>query len=53
MIVDDTFIRMVEKMKNVAVWHEEVLIIALVKQKEEMESITRYLKKIKHFFFKM
>jgi hypothetical protein len=40
MIVDGTFIRVVEEMKNVAVRHGEVLTTTLVGHKERMESIT-------------
>jgi hypothetical protein len=45
-IVDGTFTRVVEEMKNVVVRHEETLITTLVKHKEKMESITKCLKKV-------
>jgi hypothetical protein len=39
MIVNDTFARMVEEMKNTTVRHEEMLTTTLVRHKEEMESM--------------
>jgi hypothetical protein len=37
-------------MKNVAIHHEEALITTLVRHKEEMESITKCLKKAEYKF---
>jgi hypothetical protein len=39
-IVDGTFIRVVEEMKNATIRHEKTLTITLVKHKEEMELVT-------------
>jgi hypothetical protein len=41
---------MVEEMKNVAIRHEEMLTTTSVRHKEEMELVTRCLKKVEHRF---
>jgi hypothetical protein len=51
MIVDGTFTRVVEDMKNVAVCHEEALTTTLVRHKKEMESIMECSKKVEQKLF--
>jgi hypothetical protein len=48
--MDGTFPQVVEKMKNAIICHEEVLTTSLVRHKEEMESVTKCLKKFKQKF---
>jgi hypothetical protein len=45
-IVDGTFTQVAEEMKSAIVSHEEALTTTLVKHKEEMELVTKYLKKV-------
>jgi hypothetical protein len=49
-IVDGTVTQMVEEMKNVTIHHEKALTMTLVRHKKEMESVTKYLKKVKKKF---
>jgi hypothetical protein len=43
----------VEEMKNAEIQHEEMLTTTLVRHKEEMDSMTRCLKKIEQTFLEM
>jgi hypothetical protein len=50
MIMDGTFTRIVEEMKNAEVHHEVALTTRLVRHKEEMESVMGCLKKVEQKF---
>jgi hypothetical protein len=52
-IVDGTLIRAVEEMKNAAICHEEMLTTTLVRHKEEMELVTRCLRKVEQKFLEV
>jgi len=48
--VDGTLTQVVEEMKNATFCDEEVLTTTLVRHKEEMELVTKCLKKVDHKF---
>lgn len=48
--MDGTFTRVVEEMKNATFCHEKVLTTTLVRHNEDMELVTKCLKKVEHKF---